>query len=100
MPASPRQAIGSVCLRVERFEKQDSSRDNVSADGADRLLLTIEEAASRLRVGRTTMFDLVRRGEVESVPIGRLRRIPSECLDEYVDRLRARADSDRRPSRP
>lgn len=55
------------------------------------LLLTVEEAADRLRIGRTLMYALVSSGEIESVPIGRLRRIPAECLPEYVHRLRAEA---------
>lgn len=54
-----------------------------------RILLKVEEAAKVLGIGRTLMYSLVMSGEVESVPIGRLRRIPSECLAEYVNRLRA-----------
>jgi excisionase family DNA binding protein len=54
----------------------------------DRVLLRVEEAATRLGIARTSMFRLVGSGEVESVLVGRLRRIPSECLDEYVSRLR------------
>ncbi|MFD8596119.1 helix-turn-helix domain-containing protein [Kitasatospora sp. NPDC059646] len=48
--------------------------------------LTVEEAARRLGVGRTTMFALIRTGEVPSIPIGRLRRVPAEALTEYVRR--------------
>ena len=58
--------------------------------GADpRLLLTVEEAARRLNIGRTTMYALVSSGAVESVTIGRLRRVPSECLDNFVAALRS-----------
>jgi excisionase family DNA binding protein len=53
------------------------------------LLLTVEEAAQRLSIGRTTMYSLVSTGAIESVTIGRLRRIPSECVEEYVSSLRA-----------
>jgi excisionase family DNA binding protein len=53
-----------------------------------RLVLTIEQAARRLGIGRTLMYSLVMDGEIESVTIGRLRRIPVECLTEYVNRLR------------
>ncbi len=52
------------------------------------VLLRVEEAAARLGIGRTLMYRLVLSGEVESIPLGRLRRIPAECLDEYVARLR------------
>ncbi|MEV6411862.1 helix-turn-helix domain-containing protein [Kribbella sp. NPDC051718] len=55
------------------------------------LLLTVEEAARLLGVGRTTAFALVKSGELESIPLGRLRKIPTECVTEYIDRLRTRA---------
>lgn len=54
-----------------------------------RLLLTVEEAAKRLGVGRTLMYALVKDGEVESVQIGRLRRIPADALFRYLEQLRA-----------
>jgi excisionase family DNA binding protein len=55
----------------------------------DARLLTIEEAARRLRIGRTTMYGLISNGDVETVNIGRRRLVPPECLDDYVTALRA-----------
>jgi excisionase family DNA binding protein len=57
------------------------------------VLLTVEEAAQRLRIGRTSMYRLVSTGAIETVTIGRLRRVPTECLTEYVARLRGDAQS-------
>jgi excisionase family DNA binding protein len=57
------------------------------------VLLTVEEAAERLRIGRTSMYRLVSTGAVETVTVGRLRRVPAECLAEYVARLRFDARS-------
>ncbi|MFI6625867.1 excisionase family DNA-binding protein [Streptomyces sp. NPDC050528] len=54
------------------------------------VLLTVEEAARRLRIGRTTCFKLVLAGEIESVTVGRLRRVPAEALPAYVSQLRRR----------
>ncbi len=51
-------------------------------------LLTVEEAARRLQIGRTTCYSLIRSGELESVPVGRLRRVPADAIPEYVARLR------------
>ncbi|MGC0317531.1 helix-turn-helix domain-containing protein [Kitasatospora acidiphila] len=48
--------------------------------------LTVEEAARRLSIGRTTMYALIRDGEIPTVPIGRLRRVPAEVLPEYMRR--------------
>jgi len=55
------------------------------------LLLTVEQAAERLQLGRTTLYALIGAGEIESVTVGRLRRIPAEALPEYVSRLRQHA---------
>ena len=58
----------------------------------DKLLLTVEEAADQLGIGRTLAYALVKDGEIESVRIGRLRRIPSAALGRYLDRLTGHAD--------
>lgn len=56
------------------------------------VLLTLEEAAEVLRIGRTRMFALVGRGEVRSVRIGSSRRVPMAAIEEYVERLLGAAD--------
>lgn len=68
--------------------QRDSERKSVPV----RLVLTVEEAAERLGVGRTFMFSLIRRSEVESVKIGRLRRVPADALEEYVRSLRGASE--------
>jgi len=52
----------------------------------DQLLYTPEGAAQKLAQGRTTIYELMRSGELRSVKIGRSRRIPA-ALEEYVGRL-------------
>ncbi|TDU89446.1 excisionase family DNA binding protein [Kribbella voronezhensis] len=59
------------------------------------LLLTVEQAAQQLGIGRTTVFALVKSGDLESIPLGRLRRIPAECITEYINRLRGAARDSR-----
>ncbi|GAA3301066.1 excisionase family DNA-binding protein [Streptomyces cinereospinus] len=61
--------------------------DETAADSA-LVLVTVEEAARRLRIGRTTCFRLVMSGEIESVTVGRLRRVPVDALSAYVAKLR------------
>lgn len=53
------------------------------------LLLTVVEAARLLGVGRSTAYELLASGELESVHIGRSRRIPVAAVESYVDGLRA-----------
>ena len=52
-----------------------------------RLLLTVEEASEVLAIGRTTMFHLIRSGQVASVQIGRLRRVPMDALRAFASEL-------------
>ena len=53
------------------------------------LLLTPEEAATALRVGRTTVYALMKSGDLHAVHIGRSCRLPCAELQRYVDRLSA-----------
>lgn len=50
----------------------------------DKLLLTVGEAADRLGVGRSFFYQLIQRGEVQSLKLGRARRVPLRALDEFV----------------
>jgi excisionase family DNA binding protein len=51
------------------------------------LLLSIEETAAQLRIGRTRTYELVMSGQIRSVTIGRRRLVPRESLVEFVRRL-------------
>ena len=57
----------------------------------DKLLLTANEAAAVLGVGRSKVYELMAGGQLPSVHIGKLRRIPSTCLADYVEWLRQHA---------
>ncbi len=52
-----------------------------------RVLLTVEAAAARLSISRTRMYALLKTGDVTSVRVGRLRRIPTSALDTFTARL-------------
>ena len=51
------------------------------------ILLTTEEAAELLNIGRSKVFDLIRNGELGSIKIGRLRRVPLDSIHEFTARL-------------
>ena len=53
----------------------------------DPLLLSPEDAAELLGVGRSTVYDLMRMKLLPSVKIGRARRVPVAAVKAYVDRL-------------
>jgi len=39
----------------------------------------VEEAAHRLSIGRTTMYALLKARAIESIRVGRLRRVPADA---------------------
>ena len=49
-----------------------------------KLLLTVDEAATRLGVHRTFMYGLIKAGTIPSIKLGKSRRIPIKALDEWV----------------
>lgn len=53
----------------------------------ERILLSIPEAGQVLHLGETKIKQLVMRGELPSVKIGKSRRIPATAISSYVDRL-------------
>src|SRR5262249_47858965 len=54
-----------------------------------RLVYTIAEAAAALRISRPKLYELPTTGKIESVHIGRSRKIPADALAAYLDALRA-----------
>jgi excisionase family DNA binding protein len=69
----------------------------MTVEADDRLLLTVQEAARRLGIGRSLMYELIASGAVRSVRVGRLRRIPSDALCSYIASLWNDGDDDRNP---
>lgn len=55
----------------------------------EQALLTVEEAAQRLHIGRTRMFGLLKSGEIDSVQIGRSRRIRPEAVERFAKNLQS-----------
>jgi len=64
---------------------------------APRVMLTVAEAAKCLSVGRSTFYQLILSGDIETVNIGRLRRVPVDCLIEFVERCRRAEQVAREP---
>lgn len=52
------------------------------------LVLKVEELMSILSIGRNTAYELVRSGQISSIRIGRIYRIPRASLEEYLQKCR------------
>jgi excisionase family DNA binding protein len=57
-------------------------------------LLAVEGVMAQLSVGRSSVFQLIGRGELKSVKVGRRRLVPQTAVDEYVANLLAARPGD------
>jgi excisionase family DNA binding protein len=55
------------------------------------LRLTVAEAARVLGIGRSTLYELIAAGAIDTVHIGRAHRVALTALQEYVENLRRSA---------
>jgi excisionase family DNA binding protein len=69
----------------------DTMRTFIAHDGAmdataPTKLLTVNEVAATLGCGRTLVYELLGRRELNHIKIGRLTRVPRSEVDRYVER--------------
>ncbi|MFJ7154476.1 helix-turn-helix domain-containing protein [Streptomyces sp. NPDC101118] len=49
-------------------------------------LLTVPEVMAKLKLGRSTVYDLIRSRRLVSLTVGRARRIPADAVSEFIAR--------------
>lgn len=75
-----------------RPERQSTSRRRssrlvkIDVQPDERLAVTVPEAARRIGIGRTLMYDLIASGAIETVHIGRAHRVRVDDLVAFLDR--------------
>ncbi|GLF95986.1 helix-turn-helix domain-containing protein [Streptomyces yaizuensis] len=47
-------------------------------------LLTVVEVMARLRLSRTTVYELIRTRRLASIRVGRARRIPVQSVRDFI----------------
>lgn len=58
---------------------------------ADRLVLSVTEAAELLGVGRNHLYDMVADGQIPHIRLGRLIKIPRSSLESWLLEQAARS---------
>lgn len=56
---------------------------------AEPLLLDVQEAARMVGIGRSKLYELIRKGHIPVVHIGRSVRVPVSALREFVSQMLA-----------
>lgn len=54
-------------------------------DKIERLTYTVEEAGRKLGVGRAAAYTAARRGDIPTIRIGRLIRVPKSAFDRLLE---------------
>lgn len=62
---------------------REAARARANGDGPP-ALLSVEAAARRLGIGRTSTFALIRSGALPSHSIGRRRLVSAAAIDDYL----------------
>ncbi|MFD8230325.1 helix-turn-helix domain-containing protein [Streptomyces sp. NPDC059696] len=47
-------------------------------------LLTVPQVMTRLQLGRSAVYDLLRTGQLASITLGRARRIPAHAQTDFI----------------
>jgi excisionase family DNA binding protein len=58
-----------------------------ATNGPTARLNTVEEVMERLRIGRSTAFELIGTRQLRSIKVGRRRLVSEAALVEFIDRL-------------
>lgn len=58
-----------------------------AANGPSARLNSVEDVMERLRIGRSTAFDLIGTRRLRSIKVGRRRLVSETALIEFIERL-------------
>ncbi|MCP2245757.1 DNA binding domain-containing protein, excisionase family [Lentzea aerocolonigenes] len=78
-----------MALSIEQPKQEDCNHPGEEPHLRDKLspeLLTVLEACQVLRISRWTLYDLIRSRAIETIKIGRIRRIPISSISRYIRR--------------
>ncbi len=79
-----RQTPHQTRTDVTELGSADSLAESEWPGSAPKLLLTPQEAAATLRMSRSSLYKFLLSGEIPSIKVGRMRRIPLIALREWV----------------
>jgi excisionase family DNA binding protein len=96
----PLRSLGKASP-VERKLKSRARRDlRVGNEpGEPVLLLTVPQVCQRMQCGKRGLYQLINSGELASVKIGGVRRIPVSAVEDFLEAIRANSRQPRSASR-
>lgn len=77
-----------------RLKKEICSADLIGLANESPLVVSVAEACRLLSLGRTSVFELMKTGELASFRSGRRRLIPRQSVFDYIDKQLAAERTD------
>lgn len=81
------EAALDALTALDALDALDARNQAPTRPAVERRLLTLDEAAGALSIGRTKLHGLLRSGALASVRIGTARRVRVEAIDAYLASL-------------
>jgi excisionase family DNA binding protein len=76
-PARTHRSPGRNAIRQELDRAQEAS--------PRRIVLTVPEVAAELQIPPSTVYDLIRRGVIPAVRVGKRLRVPKLRLEDWIN---------------
>jgi len=73
-------------VRASLLVYEPARRSTEATMRPQRLTMTVEEASEALGISRSLAYELVRRGEIPSLRLGRRIVVPVDALEDLVER--------------
>ena len=80
-----KRETGKPSSSLSSFEERFREMENMHEQGSRRLLLRIPEVMSTLGLGRTKVYELIAKGELPVVRVGRAVRVSSTALEKWIE---------------
>lgn len=87
MTGGKRRQPGAKRVGVKTTRQGEPKRRHSLIDDISPLLITVEEAAAKIRISRAQMYRIIAQGQIETCRVGYLRRINLSALEEYIAAL-------------
>jgi excisionase family DNA binding protein len=81
---APGAAEDALAAAIRDLVRAEVAAAMAEREGGPVALLSVEQAAARLGLGRSVTYGLVMRGDLRSFRVGRRRLVPADAVGDYI----------------
>lgn len=85
MTSASRLRLITTCTEPRRRVREvEQPVINITLQADERRVFSVTEAAAVLGIGRSKLYELIAAGELRTIHIGRLCKVPVDAIDEFL----------------